>query len=37
VAEGLADELLSLPIFPGISEAQRNSVVEAVSDFFRRG
>jgi dTDP-4-amino-4,6-dideoxygalactose transaminase len=37
VAEALADELLSLPIFPGISEAQLNSVVEAVSDFFRRG
>jgi dTDP-4-amino-4,6-dideoxygalactose transaminase len=37
VAEALADELLSLPIFPGISEAQLRSVVAAIRDFFRRG
>jgi dTDP-4-amino-4,6-dideoxygalactose transaminase len=37
VAETLADELLSLPIFPGISEAQLESVVAATRDFFRRG
>jgi dTDP-4-amino-4,6-dideoxygalactose transaminase len=37
VAEALADELLSLPIFPGISETQLESVVAATRDFFRRG
>lgn len=37
VAETLADELLSLPIFPGISETQLESVVAATRDFFRRG
>jgi dTDP-4-amino-4,6-dideoxygalactose transaminase len=37
VAEALADEGLSLPIFPGISEAQLSAVVEAVKDFFRHG
>jgi dTDP-4-amino-4,6-dideoxygalactose transaminase len=36
VAETLADELLSLPIFPGISETQLESVVAAIRDFFRR-
>jgi len=37
MAEALADEGLSLPIFPGISEAQLSAVVEAVKDFFRHG
>ena len=37
VAEALADELLSLPIYPGISELQLSAVVEAVGDYFRRG
>jgi dTDP-4-amino-4,6-dideoxygalactose transaminase len=36
VAETLADELLSLPIFPGISETQLESVVAAIREFFRR-
>jgi dTDP-3-amino-3,4,6-trideoxy-alpha-D-glucose transaminase len=34
VAEALADELLSLPIFPGMSEDQVQTVVNAVSDYF---
>jgi len=34
VAERLADELLSLPLFPGISEAQLEAVVTAVSEYF---
>jgi dTDP-4-amino-4,6-dideoxygalactose transaminase len=34
VAEGLAREVLSLPIFPGIAEAQQQAVVEAVGDYF---
>jgi dTDP-4-amino-4,6-dideoxygalactose transaminase len=33
-AEALADEGLSLPIFPGMTEAQLTSVVGAVSEFF---
>jgi dTDP-4-amino-4,6-dideoxygalactose transaminase len=37
VAETLADEVLSLPIFPGITEAQLHAVVDAVIGFFRRG
>jgi dTDP-3-amino-3,4,6-trideoxy-alpha-D-glucose transaminase len=36
VTESLADEALSLPIFPGISEEQIEFVVEAVEDFFHR-
>jgi dTDP-4-amino-4,6-dideoxygalactose transaminase len=36
VAERLAGELLSLPIFPGISERELEAVVEAVSEFFRQ-
>jgi dTDP-4-amino-4,6-dideoxygalactose transaminase len=36
VAEALAEELLSLPIFPGITEAQLQSVVAAIRDFFSR-
>jgi dTDP-3-amino-3,4,6-trideoxy-alpha-D-glucose transaminase len=34
VAERLGDEALSLPMFPGISEAQLETVVEAISSFF---
>jgi dTDP-4-amino-4,6-dideoxygalactose transaminase len=34
VAEALADEGLSLPIFPGMTEEQLASVVAAVKDFF---
>jgi dTDP-3-amino-3,4,6-trideoxy-alpha-D-glucose transaminase len=34
VAEALADEGLSLPIFPGMTEEQLASVVEAVREFF---
>lgn len=37
VAEVLAGQLLSLPIFPGISELQLDVVVSAVREFFRRG
>jgi dTDP-3-amino-3,4,6-trideoxy-alpha-D-glucose transaminase len=37
VAETLADEVLSLPMFPGITEAQLHAVVEAVTGFFRNG
>jgi dTDP-4-amino-4,6-dideoxygalactose transaminase len=34
VAEALAREVLSLPIFPGIAEEQLQAVVEAVSAYF---
>jgi len=37
VAEALAVEALSLPLFPGISDAQLEAVVAAVRDFFDRG
>lgn len=37
VSERLAGECLSLPIFPGIVEAQIVAVVEGISDFFRVG
>lgn len=36
VSERLAREVLSLPIFPGMTEAQVGWVADAVSDFFRR-
>jgi dTDP-4-amino-4,6-dideoxygalactose transaminase len=36
VTEQLADETLSLPMFPGISEAQLEAVVSAAAAFFRR-
>ena len=36
VAEGLARECLSLPIYPGITEGQLDLVVEAVTDFSAR-
>jgi dTDP-4-amino-4,6-dideoxygalactose transaminase len=37
VAEAVARECLSLPIFPGITEGQIAAVVEGVRDFFARG
>ena len=37
VAEQVAREGLSLPIFPGISEAQLTAVVEGVRAYFNRG
>jgi dTDP-4-amino-4,6-dideoxygalactose transaminase len=37
VAESLAETCLSLPIFPGMTELQVTTVVDAVRDFFRDG
>jgi dTDP-3-amino-3,4,6-trideoxy-alpha-D-glucose transaminase len=37
VAEAVASEALSLPIFPGISDGEVEAVIEAASDFFGRG
>ena len=37
VAEAIARETLSLPIFPGITEEQLHSVAGGVRDFFARG
>jgi dTDP-4-amino-4,6-dideoxygalactose transaminase len=37
VTERLAGELLSLPIFPGMSEEQVDAVVRAISEYFGRG
>ncbi len=37
VAEAIARETLSLPIFPGISDEQLDAVVSGVRDFFARG
>ena len=37
VAEALARELLSLPLYPGIAEEQLAAVVDAIGDYFRRG
>jgi dTDP-4-amino-4,6-dideoxygalactose transaminase len=37
VAEGLARECLSLPLFPGITDEQLDAVAAAVRDFFARG
>ena len=37
VTEALARECLSLPIFPGISEEQRETVCGALEDYFARG
>jgi len=37
IAEQLADELLSLPLFPGIEPEQLETVVEAVRGFFGDG
>jgi dTDP-4-amino-4,6-dideoxygalactose transaminase len=36
IAEAISREGLSLPMYPGISEAQLTAVVEAISEFFRR-
>jgi dTDP-3-amino-3,4,6-trideoxy-alpha-D-glucose transaminase len=36
VAEAVCDHVLSLPIFPGISEAQVDAVVTGIRDYFRR-
>ena len=37
VAECLADELISLPIFPGMSVEQAEWVIEQIDEFFRLG
>jgi dTDP-4-amino-4,6-dideoxygalactose transaminase len=37
VAETLADELLSLPIFPGMTEAQVSAVVDGIESYFANG
>lgn len=37
VAEALAEEVLSLPMFPGITEEQVTVVVDSIAAFFRRG
>jgi dTDP-4-amino-4,6-dideoxygalactose transaminase len=37
VAEALAREGLSLPIFPGITEAELAAVAGAVREYFQRG
>jgi dTDP-4-amino-4,6-dideoxygalactose transaminase len=37
VAEALSSELLSLPIFPGMSDEQQHAVVDAIATFFRVG
>jgi dTDP-4-amino-4,6-dideoxygalactose transaminase len=37
VAEAVARETLSLPIFPGIAEEQLEAVVAAISEYFVRG
>jgi dTDP-4-amino-4,6-dideoxygalactose transaminase len=34
VTEALAAELLSPPIFPGMTEAQVSAVVDAIRDYF---
>lgn len=36
VAERAADEVLGLPIYPELTEAQQQSVVGALADFYRR-
>lgn len=37
VAEGIARECLSLPIFPGITETEQECVVDAIREWFARG
>ena len=37
VAEAIARETISLPMFPGITEEQLEAVAEAIRDFFARG
>jgi dTDP-4-amino-4,6-dideoxygalactose transaminase len=36
VSEALASEILSLPMYPELSESQTDQVSEAVLDFFDR-
>ncbi|GAG89644.1 unnamed protein product, partial [marine sediment metagenome] len=35
-AELAADEVISLPLYPEISEEQINSVVETIKDFYKQ-
>jgi dTDP-4-amino-4,6-dideoxygalactose transaminase len=37
VAESLSEELLTLPLFPGITDEELQAVSDGVMDFFRRG
>jgi dTDP-4-amino-4,6-dideoxygalactose transaminase len=37
VAEAIARETLSLPLYPGIGEAELATVVDGIGEFFRRG
>jgi dTDP-4-amino-4,6-dideoxygalactose transaminase len=37
IAEALSDQLVSLPVFPGITEAQLARVVDGVKEYFRDG
>jgi dTDP-4-amino-4,6-dideoxygalactose transaminase len=37
VSEAIARECLSLPIFPGMTEAQTDAVIGAVGEYFARG
>ena len=37
VAEAIGRETLSLPIYPGLTDAQQEAVIQAVQDFFTRG
>jgi dTDP-4-amino-4,6-dideoxygalactose transaminase len=37
VAESVCDEVLSLPLFPGITASQQHYVVEAIDAYFARG
>jgi dTDP-4-amino-4,6-dideoxygalactose transaminase len=37
VAEALAEQVLSLPIFPGITAEQVAAVVDRIVAFFKRG
>ena len=37
VAEAIAHECLSLPIFPGITDAEQACVVDAIREWFARG
>lgn len=37
IAETLAQEVLSLPIFPGMTEEQATVVMDSIVEFFRRG
>ena len=37
IAEALAEEVLSLPIFPGMTEEQITAVTDSIAAFFQRG